>query len=161
MWTTSADRELFLQVTGPVADSERADAAAATALLRELHAAAGVQVSPADLDSETPPGSKGGPAVSLAELAITGAFSATTLAALARIVIAFVRRGAARRITLRDGTRTLTIVDPSVRTERAVTRWLINAPDAAEAPTSPPALERSEAPQDADHTRRGVGSGVD
>jgi hypothetical protein len=166
MWNTSGGRELFLQVSGPVADSERTDAAAAIALLRELQTGAGLRVSRAGLGSDPGPGRKGGEALSLAELAITGAFSATTLAALTRIVISFVRRGAARRIILRDGTRTLTIVDPSERTERAVAYWLTGsepsrAPDAPEVPDSIAVPESIEVPQDAAHARRDPGSGVD
>jgi hypothetical protein len=167
MWNTSGGRELFLQVSGPVADSERTDAAAATALLRELQTGAGLRVSRAGLDSDgTESGRKGGEVLSLAELAITGAFSATTLAALTRIVISFVRRGAARRIILRDGTRTLTIVDPSERTERAVAYWLTGsepsrAPDAPEVPDSIAVPESIEVPQDVAHARRDPGSGVD
>ncbi|WP_329107693.1 hypothetical protein OG792_04790 [Micromonospora sp. NBC_01699] len=152
----SGDRKLFLQVSGPMADNQRADAAATTALLRELSTGAGLGVDRLVESTGGPAGRKAGEVVSLAELAITGAFSATTLAALTRIVVAFVRRGAARRIVLRDGDRTLTIVDPSERTERAVARWL----GATEPPGPNPTAHLPDTvpvPQ----ARRGVGSGVD
>ncbi|MGW4461194.1 hypothetical protein [Micromonospora sp. NPDC004704] len=135
-----------------MADSDRADAAATTALLRELRTGAGIAVGRSTPDPDPRTGSdlrpdpdpatgrKAGEAVSLAELVITGAFSATTLAALTQIVVAFVRRGAARRIVLRDGDRTLTIVDPSARTEQAVAHWL-TAPDRTE-----PAVDLPEVP---------------
>lgn len=55
---------------------------------------------------------------------MTGFFSATTVAAIAQVAVAFVRRGAARQITLRDGRRSLSITDPSDETERAVREWL-------------------------------------
>ncbi|GAA3754704.1 hypothetical protein GCM10022225_44340 [Plantactinospora mayteni] len=67
---------------------------------------------------------KGGGAGSLAELVVTGLFSATTVAALAQVAVAFLERGAARRITLRDGRRTLTISAPSEDTEQMVVEWL-------------------------------------
>ncbi|MFC6017937.1 hypothetical protein ACFP2T_17180 [Plantactinospora solaniradicis] len=69
------------------------------------------------------PGPKG-TAGALAELVVTGLFSATTVAALAQVAVAFVQRGAARRIILRDGRRSLTISAPSEETERMVTEWL-------------------------------------
>ncbi|MEN3611649.1 hypothetical protein [Plantactinospora sp. ZYX-F-223] len=67
---------------------------------------------------------KGGAAGSLAELVVTGLFSASTVAALAQVAVAFLERGAARRITLRDGRRTLTISAPSEDTEQMVVEWL-------------------------------------
>ncbi|MFI6758992.1 hypothetical protein ACIBF5_07580 [Micromonospora sp. NPDC050417] len=213
MWSIPSDRKLFLQVSGPIAKSGRADAEAATALLRELLTETGVTVTrtettptpesdpipesdptaPVTSHRESDPKSaqeqhvrKGGESISLAELAITGAFSASTLAALTQIVIAFVRRGAARRIVLRDGTRTLTIVDPSDRTEQAVARWLagpdpdqqadartlpdqsagtVTVPDRIAVP-EPTVAEAGGAPETATgprtaRARRGVGSGVD
>jgi hypothetical protein len=69
------------------------------------------------------PGPKG-TAGALAELVVTGLFSATTVAALAQVAVAFVQRGAARRIILRDGRRTLTISAPTEETEQMVTEWL-------------------------------------
>lgn len=67
---------------------------------------------------------KGGGAGAIVELAVTGLFSATTIAAIAQVTVAFVRRGAARQITLRDGRRSLSITDPSEETERVVREWL-------------------------------------
>ncbi|MEO3928993.1 hypothetical protein ABGB07_34810 [Micromonosporaceae bacterium B7E4] len=67
---------------------------------------------------------KGGSAGSLAELVVTGLFSASTVAALAQVAVAFLERGAARRITLRDGRRTLTISAPGEDTEQMVVEWL-------------------------------------
>ncbi|RKR90410.1 hypothetical protein BDK92_4782 [Micromonospora pisi] len=203
MSSISSDRKLFLQVSGPIAKSGRADAEAATALLRELLSGTGITVTRAETTPTQAPGApdpkadptpaeeqhvhKGGETISLAELAITGAFSASTLAALTQIVIAFVRRGAARRIVLRDGARTLTIVDPSERTERAVARWLagpdpeqpaeapalpdqpagtVTVPDRIAVPEPTVATEAAGAPETiagprTAHARRGVGSGVD
>ncbi|MEV4625728.1 hypothetical protein AB0J90_05495 [Micromonospora sp. NPDC049523] len=197
MWNVSPERELFLQVSGPMVDSERADAAATTALLRELRTGAGLGVSRpspgpdpragSDPRPDTDPltGRKAGEAVSLAELVITGAFSATTLAALTQIVVAFVRRGAARRIVLRDGDRSLTIVDPSARTEQAVARWLTaperpgppvelpDVPDTVPVPETGPVPQTGVLPEAkgatgalpnvkaAPQERRGVGSGGD
>jgi hypothetical protein len=63
----------------------------------------------------------GGP---LAELVVTGLFSAATVAAVAQVAVAFLQRGAARRITFRDGRRTLTISAASEETERMVAEWL-------------------------------------
>jgi|GEM_PF-2880014 hypothetical protein len=141
---------ITLVVTGPAPHSGRGDAAAASALLRELHARTILhvdqvtggpdgdadvslpdpgrlpeQVDRGDVpDSRTSAARKGAGPGSLAELVVTGLFSATTVTALAQVVIAFVQRGAARRITLRDGGRTLTISDPDEETERMVTEWL-------------------------------------
>lgn len=110
------------------------------ALLRELHARTILHVDRADVgarpDDDVPDSAglpqeraepargKGGPLGSLAELVVTGLFSATTVAALAQVIVAFIQRGAARRITLRDGRRTLTISDPSEETEQLVAEWL-------------------------------------
>lgn len=128
--------ELSMLVSGPVPGSGHSDAEAATRLLRELRDATGVRVSRADAGGEPRRegtgdggsggrgGSKGGGAGNLPELLIAGLFSASTMAALARVAVAFVRRGAARRITLRDGARTFTITDPSPGTERALVAWL-------------------------------------
>ncbi|WP_422771228.1 hypothetical protein ACN28C_32105 [Plantactinospora sp. WMMC1484] len=69
-------------------------------------------------------GRKGGGAGTMAELVVTGLFSATTVAALAQVAVAFVERGAARRIVLRDGRRSLTISAPSEETEQMVVEWL-------------------------------------
>lgn len=55
---------------------------------------------------------------------MTGLFSTATVAAIARVVVAFVQRGAARQIVLRDGRRVLSITDPSAATEQAVRQWL-------------------------------------
>ncbi|ROT31670.1 hypothetical protein [Micromonospora sp. HM5-17] len=128
---------LTLVITGPVPGSERGDAEAAMALLTELHARTILNVDRPGADdhrgvegSAGLPGSGGsagrkglalGP---LAELVVTGLFSATTVTALAQVIVAFVQRGAARRITLRDGGRTLTISDPDEETERMVVEWL-------------------------------------
>lgn len=131
---------ITLRVSGPVPGSESADAAAVAALIRELHARTILHVAhptgeqPSDvtdpgdgtqpIDVADPTGRKGTTLGTLAELVVTGLFSATTVAALAQVIIAFVQRGAARQITLRDGRRTLTISDPDEETERMVADWL-------------------------------------
>ncbi|MEE6257867.1 hypothetical protein [Plantactinospora sonchi] len=143
---------ITLMVSGPVPGSERGDAEAATTLIRELHARTILHVARPETDDRgsTPPGAgtgsdvgtaagtggrggtpSGGPVRgkgtglgTLAELVVTGLFSATTVAALAQVIIAFVQRGAARQITLRDGRRTLTISEPTEETERMVAEWL-------------------------------------
>ncbi|MGI5213763.1 effector-associated constant component EACC1 [Plantactinospora sp. CA-290183] len=163
---------LSLAVSGPVPGSVRDDAEAATALLRELHARTILQVArpgdegtgpgraPAraapldrfDLGPSQRPGPGGGPkgggsAGAFAELVVTGLFSASTVAALAQVVVAFVQRGSARRITLRDGQRTLTISDPSEESERTIAEWLGVAPTAGPPASGP--------------TQSGAGSGAD
>ncbi|MDG4785191.1 hypothetical protein O7626_04450 [Micromonospora sp. WMMD1102] len=139
---------LTLMVSGPVPGSARGDAESASALARELHTRtilhvvrSGVDdpavppdpVPPPRYDSSDPALTrdddpaltrKGGGPGSLAELVVTGLFSATTVAALAQVAVAFVERGAARRITLRDGRRTLTISAPGEDTEQMVVEWL-------------------------------------
>ncbi|MEO3748093.1 hypothetical protein [Plantactinospora sp. B5E13] len=133
---------ITLRVSGPVPGSESADAAAVAALIRELHARTILHVAHPTAEQPTdvadPTGRKGTTLGTLAELVVTGLFSATTVAALAQVIIAFVQRGAARQITLRDGRRTLTISDPNEETERMVADWLGVPP-----------------------TRNGVGSGAD
>jgi hypothetical protein len=119
-----ADGVIVLEVSGPVRDSPRGDAEAATALLRELHLRTVLRVSQPTAGPARAAGGKGDPVGSWAELAVTGLFSATTVAAFARIAVAFLQRGAARRITLRDGDRTMTITAPTDDTERAVAAWL-------------------------------------
>lgn len=138
---------ITLVVSGPVPGSPYGDAESTTALIRELHArtilhvarpGAGDDVAggPTLLDAgestaltgrPDPLGRKGGVAP-LAELVVTGLFSATTVAALAQVTVAFVQRGAARRITLRDGRRTLTISSASEETERMVVEWFGTPP---------------------------------
>lgn len=134
------DGRLVLLVTGPVPGNEGSAGEAAAGLLWELRRVAGVPVSavlaeprPERRTEPTPvvpePRSpsavpKGGTAGAILELAVAGLFSATTVAAIARVMVAFVRRGAARQITLRDGRRSLSITDPSEETERAVRAWL-------------------------------------
>lgn len=120
-----------LTVSGPVPHDRHGDAEAATALIRELHARTILHVARPDgadpagpVSPAGPVGGKGGGLGTLAELVVTGLFSATTVAALAQVIIAFVQRGAARQITLRDGRRTLTISDPDEQTERMVADWL-------------------------------------
>ncbi len=115
--------EIRLLVSGSIPGGPYGDAEAATALLRELHLHTVLRVTRAENGPPRQVGSKGG-AGALAELAVTGLFSATTIAAFAKVAVAFVQRGSARRIILRDDTRTLTIVDPSDDTERAVAAWL-------------------------------------
>ncbi|MFY1668676.1 hypothetical protein ACN27G_01755 [Plantactinospora sp. WMMB334] len=132
---------LTLVVSGPVPGSERGDAESASALARELHtrtilhvARPGADDSPAAARSGLadpagdigpgPLGRKGGGAGTMAELVVTGLFSATTVAALAQVAVAFVERGAARRIVLRDGRRSLTISAPREETEQMVVEWL-------------------------------------
>lgn len=147
------DGRLVLLVTGPLPGNEGSAGVAAAGLLWELRHVAGVPVSavlaeprpePAPAESAasslavpasatSPPGvpparplavPKGGGIGTVVELAVTGFFSATTVAAIAQVAVAFVRRGAARQITLRDGRRSLSITDPSDETERAVREWL-------------------------------------
>ncbi|GIG86138.1 hypothetical protein [Plantactinospora endophytica] len=139
---------LTLVVSGPVPGSARGDAESASALARELHTRTILHVARPGVDDPAPPfspdersepdeqqaepggsgtsllGRKGGGVGSMAELVVTGLFSATTVAALAQVAVAFVARGAARRITLRDGRRTLTITAPSEDTEQMVVEWL-------------------------------------
>lgn len=104
-----------------------ADAGAAAGIDAEAGAAPGTDVAagggwqPGTATGVVP---KGGPVGSIVELAVTGIFSAATVAAVARVATAFVRRGAARKIVLRDGRRSLAITDPSAETERAVRDWL-------------------------------------
>lgn len=133
-----------LVVSGPIPGCVRGDAESAAALARELHARTILHVdrpgadgpsspAPSAADDHTdsgeqngsgPLGRKGGGAESFAELVVTGLFSATTVAAFAQVAVAFVQRGAARRITFRDGRRTLTISMPSDETEQLVAEWL-------------------------------------
>ncbi|MFY1690360.1 hypothetical protein [Plantactinospora sp. WMMB782] len=131
---------LTLMVSGPVPGSPRGDAESASALARELHTRTILHVVRSGVDdpagppdpappprpgrSDPAPSHKGGGPGSLAELVVTGLFSATTVAALAQVAVAFVERGAARRITLRDGRRTLTISAPGEDTEQMVVEWL-------------------------------------
>lgn len=125
------DGRLVLLVSGPVPGSEGSAGEAAAGLLWELRHVAGVPVSAVLADprpAEAPAASKGGSVGAIVELAVAGLFSATTVAAIARVAVAFVRRGAARQITLRDGRRSLSITDPSAETERAVREWL-SSPD--------------------------------
>lgn len=146
------DGRLILLVTGPAPENEGSAGEAAAGLLWELRHVAGVPVSavlhpgpsatavpaPRDAGGTGTRGgascggtgvgvrgaAKGGSLGSIVELAVTGLFSAGTVAAIAQVVVAFVRRGAARQITLRDGPRSLSITDPSEETERAVRDWL-------------------------------------
>lgn len=128
------DGRLVLLVSGPHPDNEGSAGVAAAGLLWELRHVAGVPVSavlaePVAAPSTTPSAApsavpKGGGAGAIVELAVTGFFSATTIAAIAQVTVAFVRRGAARQITLRDGRRSLSITDPSEETERVVREWL-------------------------------------
>ncbi|MEQ4303915.1 hypothetical protein ABNF97_21460 [Plantactinospora sp. B6F1] len=127
---------LTLVVSGPVPGSARGDAESASALARELHTRTILHVVRTGVDEPAvspdlagfggtgPSARKGGAAGSLAELVVTGLFSATTVAALAQVAVAFLERGAARRITLRDGRRTLTISAPGEDTEQMVIEWL-------------------------------------
>ncbi|WP_331209898.1 hypothetical protein [Plantactinospora veratri] len=143
---------LTLVVSGPVPGSTRGDAESASALARELHTRTILHVvrpgvddptvppDPSPQEPDSPPDlgdlpgggyggtgpavRKGGAAGSLAELVVTGLFSATTVAALAQVAVAFLERGAARRIVLRDGRRTLTISAPGEDTEQMVVEWL-------------------------------------
>lgn len=162
------DGRLVLLVSGPVPENEGSASEAAAGLLWELRHGAGVPVSavlapaprgpaPADPGAGAGAGAaKGGSAGSIVELAVTGLFSAGTVAAIARVVVAFVRRGAARRIILRDGRRTLSITDPSEETERAVRDWL-TAPDPGAVPGLGTAPDPASAP---DSGQTGAGSGA-
>lgn len=138
------DGRLVLLVSGPVLGSEGSAGEAAAGLLWELRHVAGAPVSavlapapPAGSGTATGSGTaasvpaprgagkaKGSSFGSSVELAVTGLFSAGTVAAIAQVVVAFVRRGSARRITLRDGRRTLSITDSSEETEQVVRDWL-------------------------------------
>ena len=140
---------ITLVVTGPAPHSGRGNAAAASALLRELHARTILhvdqvtggpdgdadvslpdpgrlpeQVDRGDVpDSRTSAARKGAGPGSLAELvvaALLGHHRHRVGAGRHRLRPA--RRGPA--VTLRDGGRTLTISDPDEETERMVTEWL-------------------------------------
>nr|MDT0659052.1 hypothetical protein [Micromonospora sp. DSM 115978] len=113
----------LIQVSGPVPGSARSTAEAAIALVRELRTRAGVDVEPSGSSDGGPAGSKGVTS-DLAELVVAGVLAGSTMSAFARISVAFIQRGAARRIVLRDGRRSLTVSDPSADTERAVVAWL-------------------------------------
>ncbi|MDG4832877.1 hypothetical protein O7627_26745 [Solwaraspora sp. WMMD1047] len=114
----------LVQVSGPVPGSARSAAVAATALVKELRTRGGVDATPAGRGAGGPGGSKAADGGSLAELVVAGLLAGSTMTAFARIAVAFLQRGAARRIVLRDGERSLTVCDPSDDTERAVVDWL-------------------------------------
>jgi hypothetical protein len=109
---------MFTVDTGDSADDRR-DAAATTDLSRELSRTVQTQ----RVTAEGEEGSKSAGAL-LNSLMISGVLSAASIKAVASIAIAFIRRGAARKITLKDGDREFTITDPSRETEHALTAWL-------------------------------------
>lgn len=114
----------LVQVDGPVAGSAQSAAEATTALVRELRTRAGLDATRACVAPTGQPGSKGATADALAEIVISGLLAGSTVTAFAQIAVAFIQRGAARKITLRDGARSLTVSDPSEGTQLAVVAWL-------------------------------------
>ncbi len=114
--------EILVKVTGLGEDGLHGAADAATGLIRELRTRGGLDARMQTGTSVA--GQKSGAAISIGDLVVSGIFSAATVSALARIAVAYIRRGAARKITLKDGERSLVISDPSADTERAVADWL-------------------------------------
>jgi hypothetical protein len=70
--------------------------------------------------SEPPADAKSGTGLALGTLVVSGAFSATTLHALARIVIAWIQRTGVRRVTLSSKGNPLVLEGLSARDQRAV-----------------------------------------
>ncbi|MFD1147797.1 hypothetical protein [Saccharothrix hoggarensis] len=111
-----ADFHLFIEAP------DRADVAT-TQLLQELVRGARVDARPAR--AAAPEGSKSGAGATLAELVLNGALPAAVAAAVASVVTAFVQRGGARKVTIRNGDDEITVEGVGARSQKAlVEAWL-------------------------------------
>lgn len=99
-------------------------AASATGqLAQELVRGARVDVRPAPAAS--PEGAKSGTAASVAELVLNGALPAAVAAAVASVVTAFVQRGGARTVKIKDGDEEITVEGVDARSQKAALEaWL-------------------------------------
>jgi hypothetical protein len=86
---------------------------------------------------------------SLAELAVTGGLSAASVGAVARVLVAFVQRAEGRRLTVRHGTREVSITGPVpddlMAAVEALVRQAAENPGADTAPGGPAAGPASPA----------------
>lgn len=120
-----------------------------TGLYQDLRALGLVKVARAD--QAAPENAKVGTGASLVELIITGVFSAGTLAAVAKVLIAYIERTKARSITWVEGERSVTIDGISAKNEKTLVEAL--------AASTPGALEALAAAEPAPAV--GAGSGDD
>ncbi|SFQ61305.1 hypothetical protein SAMN05421810_110217 [Amycolatopsis arida] len=98
-----------------------------TALGRELRAVPGVTVArPA---AAVPDGAKSGSAAAIGQLALTGLLSAGTIAAVAQVVVAYLKRHEGRSVTWQRGDRTITLTGHSTEEQLAVLRSLLAETD--------------------------------
>lgn len=72
-----------------------------------------------------PDGSKTGTGMTIAELAVTGALSATTVRALASVLVAWTQSRSKRKLTLKAGDEELVIDGTVTRAQQAVVeKWM-------------------------------------
>lgn len=92
-------------------------------LLELLTNAARVDVRPVPVVA--PDGSKSGTGMTLGELAVTGVLSATSVRALASVLVEWARTSAKRKLTLKSGDDSLVIDGTVTRGQEAVVeKWL-------------------------------------
>lgn len=109
-------------VGDPEIDSPADRNAAARRLIIELNMEGVAAEAPTTVAE---PGSKPGTALVLGELVVQGLLSTATVTAIARVVIAFVRRGAARKVEFTRGDEKIVIEGISATDQmRALEEWL-------------------------------------
>ncbi|NUT50490.1 MAG: hypothetical protein HOV94_24755 [Saccharothrix sp.] len=111
-----AEFRLFIDAPGGAA-------AATSQLLQEL--VRGARVDARRAPAESPDGAKSGAAASVAELVLNGALPAAVAAGVASVIAAFVQRGGARKVTIKNGDDEITVQGVDAREQRAVLEaWL-------------------------------------
>lgn len=116
--------------------------AASAQLSREL---AAVRAAVAQMEAPAPRDAKSGAIALAGELLVTTGFSAAGLKQLARLAIAFVERGSARKITLESGGEKFVAEGLSARTEhRLADAWIARVLAAGPAASAQTATEEPE-----------------
>ncbi len=117
------DKLITLSIEG----HDKAGIAHVSTMLAQELTRAGVPVTrPAE---SSPRGTKSGVAVFGGSLVISGALSAVAVRGAVQVILAFIRRGAAGEITVKNGDKQLTIGNASHETERMLAEWLTQPED--------------------------------
>jgi hypothetical protein len=120
---TTDDAIHLLVGTEDDADLRRV-AMAARNLKRELSRAR-LSVSFARGEEAPPSGAKSSTALTIGSLLVSGAFSSVALQQLARVVVAYVQRGGARKVTITDGEHEIVVDGLSGKSQKAlIDSWI-------------------------------------
>ncbi|HEV7907909.1 MAG TPA: hypothetical protein VGP03_07200 [Pseudonocardiaceae bacterium] len=113
--------EVTLRVDGGDVNDARLHQLTAS-LLKDLRALGLVKVARGEIDA--PAGSKSGTAGQIAELVITGLFSASTISTIGKVIIAYVDRTKARSVTWEESDRKVQFTGMSKADQQALTNLL-------------------------------------